>query len=219
MARKPVLEVILALGFAVLSPADLRADSRGGGPREATGPEEAAPADGATLALTIPDTPVLTQDGERVRFHTDLVADKVVAINFIFTTCTTVCPPLGVTFGKLQKLLGDRLGRDVRLISVSVDPATDTPERLKAWGRAFGAGPGWTLVTGRKADIDELLKALNAYSSRPEDHSPMVLIGNGARRRWTRAYGLSPASTLVKAIEEAMAGPGAEAAPAREGER
>jgi protein SCO1/2 len=82
--------------------------------------------------LAIPDTPVLDQDGKSVRFYTDLVKGKVVAINFIFTTCTTICPPLAATFAHVQRLMGDRVGKDVHLISVSVDPVTDTPSRPQA---------------------------------------------------------------------------------------
>lgn len=90
----------------------------------------------------IPDVTLVDQEGEEVHFYSDLVADKVVAMNFIFTTCTTVCPPMGAIFGKLQQDLGERAGRDVHLISVTVDPVTDTPDRLKAWSERFGARPG-----------------------------------------------------------------------------
>jgi protein SCO1/2 len=162
-------------------------------------------AEGGSLKLSIPDVPVVTQEGAHLSFRRDLVAGKVVAINFIFTTCTTVCPPLGVKFGTLQRLLGDRFGKDAFLISVSVDPVNDTPERLKAWAAKFGARPGWTLVTGRKQDIDELLRGLSSSGASPQGHSPMVLIGNDAAGKWTRAHGFAPAATLVKSIESALA--------------
>jgi len=155
--------------------------------------------------LDIPDVPLLDQDGRAVRFHTDLVKDRVVAINFVFTTCTTVCPPMGATFGKLRELLGDR--KEVHLISVSVDPRTDTPERLKAWAAKFGAGPGWTLVTGEPEKVTALLKALGAYTASPADHTPLVLVGNGLRGEWTRAYGLAPPAKLAELIDEAARNP------------
>ena len=157
--------------------------------------------------LSIPDVPVVDQEGRTVRFYTDLVKGKVVAVNFIFTTCTTVCPPMGATFAKLRTQLGDRAGRDVHLISVSVDPRTDTPERMKAWAAKFGAGPGWTLVTGEPDKITELLKALGAYVASPADHTPLVLVGNDAKGTWTRAYGLAPPSQLVKMIDAEAAAP------------
>jgi protein SCO1 len=150
--------------------------------------------------LQIPDVPLVDQDGRPVRFSSDLIAGRVVAVNFVFTTCTTICPPMGANFAKLQKLLGERAGRDVHLISVSVDPSTDTPERMKAWGQKFGAGPGWTLVTGDREEITRLLKSLGVYTANISDHSPLVLIGNDARHQWTRAYGLAAPAKLAELV-------------------
>ena len=173
-------------------------------PAETATPE--APAAHAPAKMTIPDVELLDQEGRQVRFYTDLVKGKVVAINFIFTTCTTICPPLGATFARVQKELGERTGRDVQLISISVDPATDTPERLKAWGAKFHAAAGWTFVTGRKPQVDELLRALGAATASPADHSPTVLIGNDAAGQWTRTYGLARPALIVGLIDAAAAG-------------
>ncbi|HEU4597469.1 MAG TPA: SCO family protein [Pyrinomonadaceae bacterium] len=161
---------------------------------------------GGAAGMAIPDLELLDQDGRKVNFYSDLVKGKVVAINFIFTTCTTICPPLGATFARVQRDLGERTGRDVHFISVSVDPVTDTPERLKAWGEKFKAGAGWTFVTGDKPQVDALLRALAASSARREDHSPTVLVGNDATGQWTRAYGLAKPSQLVQLINDAAAG-------------
>jgi protein SCO1/2 len=164
-------------------------------------------ADGRTsTSLSIPDVRVLDQDGRELRFYSDLVKNKVVVINFIFTTCTTICPPLSATFSRIQSLTGERSGRDFHLISVSVDPTTDTPRRLRAWGLKFKARAGWTFVTGSKADIDTLLRALGAYTSQKEDHTPMTIIGNDAKGVWTRAYGLAPPAKLLEAIDDVNAG-------------
>lgn len=170
--------------------------------------DEATPVshDVAPTRMNIPDTELLDQNGQRIHFYTDLVKGQTVVINFIFTTCTTICPPLGATFARVQKELGDKVGRDVRFISISVDPATDTPERLKAWGAKFRAGEGWTFVTGNKPQVDELLRALGASSARREDHSPTILIGNDAHGAWTRTYGLANTSQLVQIINDVIAG-------------
>ena len=170
--------------------------------------DEAIPAshDVSATRMNIPDTELLDQNGRKIHFYTDLVKGQTVVINFIFTTCTTICPPLGATFARVQKELGNKVGRDVRFISISVDPATDTPERLKAWGAKFRAGEGWTFVTGNKPQVDELLRALGASSARREDHSPTILIGNDAHGTWTRTYGLANTSQLVQIINDAMAG-------------
>jgi len=153
--------------------------------------------------LNIPDVEVLDQDGNARHFYTDLVKGKTVAVNFIFTNCTTICPPLGATFARVQRELGEKVGKDVYFISVSVDPLTDTPERLKAWGAKFKAGPGWTFVTGNKQEIDRLLRALGASTARREDHTPSVIIGNDDRDVWTRTYGLANASQMVTLLKEA----------------
>ena len=175
----------------------------------ATAPRAGAPWGGAPAANSgpvIPDVELLDQDGRRVRFYSDLVRGKVVVVNFIFTTCTTICPPLGATFARVQRELGERAGRDVHLISISVDPVTDTPARLKAWGAKFKAGPGWTFVTGPKPQVDELLRALAASTGRREDHTPTVLVGNDATGQWTRAYGLAAPSKLIQLIDAAADG-------------
>ncbi|MCA1565329.1 MAG: SCO family protein [Acidobacteria bacterium] len=157
----------------------------------------------APNTLKIPDTVVYNQHGRKLNFYTDLVRGKTVAINFVFTTCTTICPPLTATFRKVQQELGERVGRDIELISVSVDPTTDVPQRLKEFSAKFKAAPGWTFVTGSKPEIDQLLGALGAATADKNDHTPMLLIGNDAAGYWTRTYGLAPAATLVKVINEA----------------
>jgi cytochrome oxidase Cu insertion factor (SCO1/SenC/PrrC family) len=155
----------------------------------------------------IHDVEVLDQDGRRLRFHSDLVKGRTVAINFIFTTCTTICPPLAATFRKVQTLLGEAAGRDLQLISVSVDPGVDTPARLKDFGAKFQAGPGWTFVTGRPGDIERLLQGLGAAVSNKFAHTPTVLIINESAGYWTRAYGLGDAGKLTAAIRAAAEKP------------
>jgi cytochrome oxidase Cu insertion factor (SCO1/SenC/PrrC family) len=160
----------------------------------------------APSRMSIPDVELLDQDGRKIHFYNDLVKGRTVAINFIFTTCTTICPPLGATFRRVEQELGERAGRDVRIISISVDPLTDTPERMKAWGAKFKAGAGWTLVTGTKPNIDTLLRALGAETASPADHTPAVLIGNDALGQWTRTYGLARPTQLVQIIDAALDG-------------
>ncbi len=151
-------------------------------------------------SLRIPDVTIYDQNSQRLRFYKDLVRGKTVAINFIFTTCTTICPPMTATFRRVQQQLAERAGRDVNLISVSVDPLTDVPERLHDFAAKFNAGPGWTFVTGSKTDIDSLLQALGVAVTDKNDHTPMILVGNDMAGYWTRAYGLSPPTTLVNLI-------------------
>jgi cytochrome oxidase Cu insertion factor (SCO1/SenC/PrrC family) len=106
----------------------------------------------------IPDVELVDQDGQTVHLYTDLVKGRVAALSFIFTTCTTICPLIGANLGRLQSELGELLGEEISLISVSVDPATDTPQRMKEWGAQFGAKHGWSLLTGDKEKVDQLLR-------------------------------------------------------------
>lgn len=156
------------------------------------------------LANNIPDIIVLDQDGKKLRFYTDLVKGKTVAINFVFTTCSSVCPILTEIFSNTRKILDERGSEQTQLISISVDPSSDTPQKLKEFATKFHAGNGWTFITADKAGIDRLLKALGAFSAKRDDHSTMVLIGNDADDRWTRSYGVTPATMLVQMLDEAQ---------------
>jgi protein SCO1 len=168
-------------------------------PKPAT---EAAPESASLSSMNIPDAPVLDQNGKELKFYSDLVKNKTVAINFIFTTCTTICPSLAATFRRVQQDAAAR-GVEVQLISVSVDPTTDTPERLRDFATKFKAGPNWTFVTGDKARIDSVLQALGAAVSNKNDHTPMLLIGNEASDYWTRAYGLTSPVKIVDLLADA----------------
>lgn len=161
-------------------------------------PAPARPAPLAERAYAIPDLEVQTQAGRGVQFYSELVEGRVVAMNFVFTSCTTVCPTMGATFARVQKLLGDR---QVALISVSIDPANDTPQRLAVWSERLGARPGWTLVTGRKPDIDAILKSLGLFTADPAAHTPVVLVGNDREGKWERVDGLAAPSAIVAAID------------------
>ncbi|HEV7474932.1 MAG TPA: SCO family protein [Pyrinomonadaceae bacterium] len=158
--------------------------------------------DSSFASSRIPDTQVFDQNGKRLNFYSDLIKGKTVAINFIFTTCTTICPPLTATFRKVQQDLATT-APEATLISISVDPTTDNPHRLNDFAAKFNAGPGWTFVTGEQAEITALLRALGAAVGDKNDHTPMILIGNDATGYWTRAYGLSSPTSLVKSIVEA----------------
>jgi protein SCO1/2 len=167
----------------------------------ASAPAPANPPEKALDGVSVPDVKLIDQDGRPVRFYTDLVKGQVVAMNFVFTSCGTICPPMGANFAKLQKLLGERPdGKRVRLISVSIDPGNDTPARLKAWAGKFGAQPGWTLVTGDREEVTRLLKAMGVYNASPAAHTPVVLVGDDAHHHWTRAYGLAPPDKLAELI-------------------
>ena len=147
------------------------------------------------------DVELLNQDGERVRFYSDVLKNKVVVINTFFTACTSICPPLNRNFQKIQDALGDRLGKDVFLISISVDPETDTPTRLKEYGRRFHARPGWMFLTGKKENVDWALYKLGQYVETKDDHTSILIIGNEPKGLWKKAMGLAKAEELIALVE------------------
>jgi len=139
-----------------------------------------------------PNTELVNQDGQKVRFFDDLIKDKVVAINFIFTSCTDSCPLETARLLQVQKVLGDRVGKDIFLYSISIDPETDTPEVLKKYADKFKIGPGWQFLTGNKDDITALRKSLGLFidgidNGRNKDHNLSLIIGNQSTGRWMKS--------------------------------
>ncbi len=135
-----------------------------------------------------PNVELTTQDGEQVRFFDDLIADKIVAINFIYTSCPDTCPLETAQLIKVQEIIGDRLGDDVFFYSITIDPDVDTPQVLKEYKERFGAK--WTFLTGNEADIIELRRKLGLYIDEIQDgsnnHNVSMIIGNQATGRWMR---------------------------------
>lgn len=178
------------------------------------GVETAAPEELIRLnrvGLSVPEVEVLDQEGRRVHFHADLVKDKVVVVSFIYTTCVFTCTTQGRSLASLQKMLGERLGREVTLITVSTDPETDTPAKLKSWGAAFGAKDGWRFVTGEKALLERLRKAFPGVRAGRDVHESIIFVGNDARGLWVRADGLRPTREILSLVDAVAAPSGARA--------
>lgn len=152
--------------------------------------------------VSIPDVAVLDQDGRNHNFYADLIKDKVVIINFVFTTCRAICTLSGANFSKLQTLLGERLGHDVFLISISTDPETDSPEKLKTWSKRFKAKAGWILITGQPKEIDGLLRVLKGDGLDKGYHVPSLFMVNDAKKTHRRAYGLEEPVQIIKMVDE-----------------
>lgn len=151
----------------------------------------------------LPDLMLLDQNGRRVRFYSDLIKGKLVLISFFYTSCSYTCLRQGKVFSDLQAELGERLNKDIFLISVTMDPETDTPQRLKSWGARYGLRKGWTLVTGGKIEMEKLVGHLTGNPlGGQEMHAPFIYMGNDRKNRWTATYGLAAPKTLVKQIED-----------------
>jgi protein SCO1 len=153
-------------------------------------------------AIAFPDLMLTDQTGRPVHFHSDLIRGKTVVLDFVFTSCTIVCRPLTANIRRVQADLGDD-AKDVQFISVSVDPEHDTPAVLKVFAEQFHAAPSWKFVTGKRADIDRILKACGVYTMEPNYHTARVLIGSD-RAGWVRLYGLSPHADLANALRGVM---------------
>jgi protein SCO1/2 len=161
------------------------------------------------VKVRIVDVDVVDRNGKVMRFREDALGDRIVALDFIYTTCTTACPVLSSTVALVQEELGDRLDNEVRLITISIDPARDTPARMRKWAEIFDAGPDWLWLTGKKPEIDRLLQGLGAYTPDVESHPPMFIIGDPANDRWTRLFGFVAPEEILAQIEAMRAARGA----------
>ena len=155
----------------------------------------------------LPNVTLVTQDGKRVRFYDDLVTDRIVAINFFFGHCEEVCPLVTANLVKVQKLLGDRVGRDIFMNSITLKPEEDTPDDLQKYMKRFNARPeGWTFLTGQGIDIENLRKALGFTYPEPAidrdktQHIGNVRYGNEPLMLWAACPGMAHAPFIAESI-------------------
>jgi len=198
---KGALAAIAALSLATAMPAASAAEDHSQHMQHGQG--DKAP---GKLHIKLPDALLTDQNGKAVRFKADMMADRLVVINFIYTTCTTVCPVQSALIADLQRRLGERSGKDVALISVSVDPLRDTPLRLKEFAARYKAGPGWSFLTGSRPAVDEVLKAFDVYTPNFADHPAAVLVGDPRSGEWVRYLGFPSSDQLLGRIRELQAG-------------
>ena len=150
------------------------------------------------------DTELVNQDGETMRFYSDLLEGKIVVIDSMFTTCSAICPVIGQKMQRIQDAAGDRLGKDVHLISITVDPKIDTPDKLHAYGERFHAKDGWYFLTGSPDNVDQVLSRLGYAVEDKDNHSTIVLMGNEKTGLWKKTNGLSSTDQLVKLFREVL---------------
>jgi protein SCO1/2 len=155
-----------------------------------------------SVEIDLRDRMLVDHNGEDVQFVTDVIGDNIVVMDFVNTTCTTICPVLSALFTQVQGKLGGQVGDDVRLVSMSVDPIRDTPQRLNAYSAKHRAGEGWVWLTGNKPAVDDVLTGLGAYTSNFEDHPSMVLIGDGRTGEWKRLFGFPNPDRIVQIVND-----------------
>src|SRR5713101_6746241 len=135
-----------------------------------------------------PNVPLITQDGTAVRFYDDLLKGKSVAVNVMYTSCKDECPLETARLAQVQRLLGERMGKDIFFYSISIDPKRDTPAVLKDYAEKFGVGPGWLFLTGKEEDIRLVAKKLGLSRQndalRRDGHTAILMVGNEPTGQW-----------------------------------
>ena len=159
------------------------------------------------------DIVLVNQNGEKMRFYSDLLQGKVVIINSFFATCAGVCLPLNRNLEKVQTHLGARMGKDVHIISISVDPEVDTPARLKAYAKKLNAGPGWYFLTGDRANVEFALKKIGHFVDNKESHLNIFVLGNERTGLWKKAFGLAKSDELNLVVDSVLIDSGLNAPP------
>ena len=149
------------------------------------------------------DAVLTDQFGRQHKFKTDVIGDRIIVLDFVYTTCTTVCPVLTATLASMQGEFGN--SDDLRLVSITVDPARDTPGRMKEYADKLGVKPGWFWLTGPTGRVTEVLKGFGAYSASFEDHPPLVLVGDARTGEWTRFFGFTDPKMLIAKVKELRA--------------
>jgi protein SCO1 len=151
-----------------------------------------------------PNVVLTDQDGNKVRFYDDLIKDKVVAINFIYTNCADSCPMETANLKRVYNLLADRMGKDIFFYSISIDPKHDSPKTLKEYSGRFKTGPGWTFLTGKKSDIVLIRKKLGMYDRSGEtqlnQHSTSFIVGNESSGQWIKKTPYDAPMSLARAL-------------------
>lgn len=146
------------------------------------------------------DVVLLNQDGKPMRFYSDVLQGKTVVVESFFSTCSGTCPLMNATFAKIQKAFGDRVGRDIVLVSITVDSENDTPAKLKEYAARVGARPGWIFLTGSKPNVAAALEKLGLAVPTREQHKNIFLVGNEPQGLWKKVFGLSGAEEIVRIV-------------------
>jgi protein SCO1/2 len=157
------------------------------------------------VTVEAPKVTLIDQDGEKVDFHALLTGDKPVFVDFIFATCTTICPVLSAGYTSIQRKLGDNLD-SVALVSITIDPENDGPEELTEYLERYHAKPGWEFLTGTRADIDKVMRAFDAFVPDKMSHRPLLFIRTPSDGTWVRLYGFAGSADLMAELARASAG-------------
>lgn len=143
-----------------------------------------------------PDVKLVDANGKEISLHDALDGPGPVMLNFIFTTCTTICPVMSATFSQVQAKLGSNAGK-VRMVSISIDPEHDTPSRLNEYAKRFEAGPQWSMLTGSIENSIAVQRAFDIYRGDKMNHEPVTFMRKGPDQPWVRINGFIAADDLL----------------------
>ena len=151
------------------------------------------------------DTLLIDHNGEEVRFFTDVLKEEVVVINFIFTNCGGACPMMTEKLRMAREALGEEIGNSIKFISISIDPARDTPAAMRKFKETHRATGNWVFLTGTQENIDAVVKRLGQWSPEVEDHSTMMLAGNVSKRHWMKIMPGVPPPAIAEKLRMLLA--------------
>jgi protein SCO1/2 len=181
-------------------PQEPNAQAKPGQPAAVPAPAADAPA--AQKYFT--DVELINQNGERMRLYSDVLKNRVVVVNAFFATCQGSCLPMNRNLEKLQATFKERMGKDLYIVSISVDPTVDTPQALKEYAKKLNAAPGRLFLTGKKENVDWALYKLGQYVAQREQHTNVFIIGNERTGLWKKAFGLAQPDELIKIVESVL---------------
>lgn len=147
-------------------------------------------------SYTTPDVTLVNQDGVKVKLKAVLDSGEPVILDFIFGTCTTICPVLSAGYANLQTKMPPGAAK-IHLVSISIDPENDTPKVMRDYLKRYRAKPGWDFLTGRREDVDVVMRAFNAYIPNKMSHYPLTMIRDPKTGKWVRIFGMMSSSEFV----------------------
>jgi protein SCO1 len=203
--RKDMVQLLVLLAAFAAGPLQAHPDGH-----ETPKSEHTSKAEPATVSTNVTrdarsyftDTLLVNQDSHSMRFYSDVLQDRVVLINVIYTSCEDACPLITRKLVEVRTKLGDRFGKEVQFVSISIDPERDSPQALKKFAHSQGADEaGWVFLTGAKVDVDRVLSRLGQLSPAAEDHSTLLIAGNVGAKRWSKIRPDAPVTAIAERLQ------------------
>jgi len=197
-----VLPLVSVIAVALILPAAAHQQTAGAEKAQPAAKPPPSTPDEQKARQYFTDLPLLTQEGKSVRFYTDVLKDRVVLINFVYTNCEDSCPLVTQQLTQVRDRLGEMFDDPIRFVSISTDPLRDTPQALAEFARQQKADePGWMFLTGEKENIDFIIKRLGQFSPQAEAHSTLMIAGNVRTRHWIKIMPMTPVPGIVVKLQ------------------